>query len=439
MSFEERLTASFRGVEFLLEDVEGNGGRRAIPHAYPKRETGWAEDNGAELTNEKVAGRVVGKDYVEQLRSLLAALNQPGPGELIHPWWGVRQVQIGKVSHRFKLNEDLTAAFSFEVFEAGKPLFPTAAVDTANAVVDEATKAQEAVNDSFLGDWDLGALAGCGEMVDTFLDDLDEFTRGLPSLPDELREWTDRLARAKDSVGNLLAYPGELARETMGLLEDVKSVVTDPIRALNVYDQVQNRWNGMRAELSVTGGLSRNIVSSQGKAGSVAPIANPVLTQRVLNNSKAFQNLILTSSTISKASALGSSPLKVDVEPEIEIVNGLTGTESKAVLTGTQLQVIGNNIAEELAELSVDAVESGDSTVWRQLRVLRRTVLTDVRERAAMLPQINIYTPMVTEPVSLVAWRALGDTKKRQSIVRRNGLKNPAFILPGQNVEVVSG
>ncbi|MFB1078132.1 multidrug DMT transporter permease, partial [Photobacterium damselae] len=299
--------------------------------------------------------------------------------------------------------------------------------------------AQEAVNDSFLGDWDLGALAGCGEMVDTFLDDLDEFTRGLPSLPDELREWTDRLARAKDSVGNLLAYPGELARETMGLLEDVKSVVTDPIRALNVYDQVQNRWNGMRAELSVTGGLSRNIVSSQGKAGSVAPIANPVLTQRVLNNSKAFQNLILTSSTISKASALGSSPLKVDVEPEIEIVNGLTGTESKAVLTGTQLQVIGNNIAEELAELSVDAVESGDSTVWRQLRVLRRTVLTDVRERAAMLPQINIYTPMVTEPVSLVAWRALGDTEKRQSIVRRNGLKNPAFILPSQNVEVVSG
>ncbi len=136
-------------------------------------------------------------------------------------------------------------------------------------------------------------------------------------------------------------------------------------------------------------------------------------------------------------SGLGGSP-DMDL-PEIEIVNGLTGTESKAVLTGTQLQVIGNNIAEELAELSVDAVESGDSTVWRQLRVLRRTVLTDVRERAAMLPQINIYTPMVTEPVSLVAWRALGDTEKRQSIVRRNGLKNPAFILPGQNVEVVSG
>lgn len=56
-------------------------------------------------------------------------------------------------------------------------------------------------------------------MVDQFLDDLDEFTRGLPSLPSELREWTDRLQRAKDSVGKLLAYPGELAREVMGYLK----------------------------------------------------------------------------------------------------------------------------------------------------------------------------------------------------------------------------
>ena len=36
-----------------------------------------------------------------------------------------------------------------------------------------------------------------GPMVDTFLDDLDELTRGLPTLPDQFREWTDRLMRTK--------------------------------------------------------------------------------------------------------------------------------------------------------------------------------------------------------------------------------------------------
>ncbi len=36
MSFEERLTASIRGVEFLLNTVEGKGGRRAIPPRIPQ-------------------------------------------------------------------------------------------------------------------------------------------------------------------------------------------------------------------------------------------------------------------------------------------------------------------------------------------------------------------------------------------------------------------
>ena len=53
MSFEERLTASIRGVEFLLNTVDGKGGRRAIPREYPKRESGWTEDHGAILTNER--------------------------------------------------------------------------------------------------------------------------------------------------------------------------------------------------------------------------------------------------------------------------------------------------------------------------------------------------------------------------------------------------
>ncbi len=59
MSFEERLTASIRGVEFLLNTVEGKGGRRAIPREYPKRESGWTEDNGAAITNEQITGKLV--------------------------------------------------------------------------------------------------------------------------------------------------------------------------------------------------------------------------------------------------------------------------------------------------------------------------------------------------------------------------------------------
>jgi prophage DNA circulation protein len=245
--------------------------------------------------------------------------------------------------------------------------------------------------------------------------------------------------RAKDSIGALLAYPGDLARETMGLLEDVKSVVKDPIRALDVYQNVQGRWEGMRAELAVTGGLSRNIVSEDGQASSVSNVANPTKQQAILNNAQAFKRLTLNSAVVSKASAVGDANINQSLIDSVESIESLSGAERDAILTGQQLKSIGYGIAAELAELSANAVELGSSSVWRQFRVLRQAVLADTRARAELLPQLSIYQPKSTVPVALVAWQQTGDTELRNSIVRRNGIANPAFILPSDLVEVING
>lgn len=439
MAFEERLTASFRGVTFLLDEASGDSGRRAIPHAYPKKELGYTEDNGKVLTNEQISGRTIGENYFEDLSDILDALNKPGPGEFIHPWFGVRKVQIGKVSHRLVNKVDGLATFNFEVFEVGENLFPTAKRDTAKQVQDESVKSQNAANDAFEDSFDTNALEGVGDMVDQFLDDLEEFTRGLPSLPEELREWTDRLIRTKDSIGNLLAYPGELAAQTMTLLEDVKGVVTDPMRSLDVYGNVINRWQGSRAELAVTGGLTRNIETEDGFASSVSKVSNPAKEKAILANADSFKRLVLNSSVAAKASAMGNADISFDLTDSVETVESLSGAERKRLLTGPQLKQIGYEVANQLAERAAEAVEIGDSSVWRQFRVLRQAVLSDTRERAELLPQVTIYTPVNTVPVSLVAWQKNGDTETRESIVKRNGLSNPAFILPSDSIEVING
>ena len=54
--WEDLRDASFRGVSFYLVDNEGTSGRRAIPRAYPKKEVGWTEDNGAVLTQQQING-----------------------------------------------------------------------------------------------------------------------------------------------------------------------------------------------------------------------------------------------------------------------------------------------------------------------------------------------------------------------------------------------
>lgn len=437
MAFEDRLTASFRGVEFLLEEADGESGRRAIPHAYPKKEVGYTEDNGKVLTQERISGRVVGADYFVQLKAILEALNKPGPGELIHPWFGIRKVQVGKVSHKLINRVDGTATINFEVYEVGENLFPNSKSDTATQVKSEAEKTKDAVNAAFADEFDISTPEGMGDMLDAFLDDLDELTRGLPSLPDELRQWTDRLMRTKDSVGKLLAYPGELAREAMGLLEDIKGVVKDPIRALEVYKNVQNRWSGMRAELSATGGLSRNISSAGGMAGSVPTQANPSKNAAIRANAEAFKTLTLNSAIVASCSALGEAEIVKKLNDEPEVVESLSGAERNAILTGQQLKSLSYGIADQLALYAEAAVESNRSAVWRQMRALRQAVLADTGARAELLPQVNIYQPKESVPVALVAWQQTGNTERRDSIVLRNGFKNPAFILPTDTVEVI--
>lgn len=464
MSFIDRLTASIRGVEFLLNTVDGKGGRRAIPREYPKRENGWTEDNGAVLTNEQITGKVVGRNYLEELRALLDALNEPGTCEMVHPWWGVRTVQVGEVSHRLDNEEDGVAYVTFTVWEAGKRLFPAAAIDTASTLGNSADAAQDATEQSFLGNF-LTGIDNMGPMVDTFLDDLDELTRGLPTLPDQFREWTDRLMRTKDSVGALLGYPGELAREVTGIVEDVKGVVTDPIRALSVYDQVSRRWEGMRAELAITGGLPTGIIvdASAGSASSVPTIDTPTEQDAALANGAAFTKLISRASAAAAASAIASANLGSDrdftadqagtvtigqsltgdqVNNQLSrpvVMDGVVGADRNLLLTADDLEAMANKLAAMLAELAMDAVEAGESNVWRALRDLRLAVLNDSRERGAKLPRRRQLVLGMTIPSALLAWQQYGNTEYRDRLVSSNKLRDPAFITPSTKVEVIDG
>jgi len=442
MAFEDRLMAKIRDVEFSLDIASGTSGRRAVPHSYPKRETGYAEDNGAVFTKEKIEGRIVGADYLDRFKALLIALNEPGPCELVHPWFGVVMVQIGEVNHKLKLGEDGLATFSFEALNAGESLFPNASVNTAEAVQAAAAEARAAAQAAFArtvlnAKKTTIAAAGLGELFDQALDDFNEFTRAIPSLPDDLKAWTSRLEAAKAAVGNLLAVPGELAAQGMSLLEDVKGLVTDPIQALAVYDNVQSRWDGMRAELAVRGGLGRSISAGNGVASSVQVVSDTDTITAQAINIASFNTLLSVSSLIEKADAMASSDFTT--ETDIDTIDSITGTGRSALMTGSQLTEIGNSIATNLNAAAEVAVEDGNSELWRSLRTLRSAVLEDTRIRAKQLPQLSIITPSLTIPVALLAWQQTGSAENRASIINRNGLANPAFLQAGKSVELING
>lgn len=411
--WEDLRDASFRGVPFHFVDVEGTGGRRAIPHAYPKKEVGWTEDHGAVLTQEQINGILLGSAYQAKLNGLLAALNTPGPGELVHPWFGVQQVQVGKVTHKLSTEEGGIAYVSFEVFEAGEQLFPTQQEDTTATTLNSADSVKDALAN---GDY-FAALDGVGNMVDTLLDDLQGFVTNLPTLPDALNEWMDRLNRFKDLAGIIVARPGELIREVTNLISDVNDLVTEPPWALRVYDQLCDRWDGDRAARAATNSLADNIAVNvnTGFASSVTRSSTIEISDAMQANIDDFQQLVIVSSLVAKAETVATATFETSQEAERT----------------------GDELAESLGERAIDAVESGQRELWRSLRSLRFAVVNDVRIRSVQLPELRRVSPAQTTPVMLLAWRETGDAEQSDVLVTRNRLRNPAFILPSQVIEVV--
>ncbi|MEG0100203.1 MAG: DNA circularization N-terminal domain-containing protein [Citrobacter sp.] len=416
--WENVRDASFRGVPFCLVDDEGSSGRRAIPRAYPKKEVGWTEDNGAVLGQQQIKAKVVGKNYLDQLNALLDALNVPGPGELVHPWFGMQTVQVGKVSHHLSNEEGDVAHVSFEVFEAGERLFPSATDNTGENVLTGIDAVNAALES---GDW-FGALDGLGDMVNTFLDDLESFVAGLPSIPDALNDWVDRVSRFKELVGVTVAYPGRLVRELTDLTQRISSIMSEPPVAIQVYEQLRSQWKSERASQVATRSQPSEVSAvpgsvADGVIGFAGSIASGYLgpSAALQKNISDFRQVVMLMTLTGQTKAMLST----------------TYTTSDTALRA------GDALATELAAQAIFAVENNQRGLWRQLRDLRLAVITDTGVRAARLPEVVRITPATTTSAALLAWRETGDTENRDAIVARNRLRDPSFIVAGRSVEVI--
>ena len=98
---DRKQAASFRGVPFWVDTDNVPVGRRTQVHEYPQRDQPYTEDMGRQTRKYRFSGFVVGDDCLSQRDRLLTALDKPGAGELLHPWFGRLTVTAGEceVSH----------------------------------------------------------------------------------------------------------------------------------------------------------------------------------------------------------------------------------------------------------------------------------------------------------------------------------------------------
>ena len=116
----EAIGASFRGWPFFVDSSSVSGGRRIIVHELPLRNQPIIEDLGKKQRAYTLDGYVLGHDYTAQRDSLKTALEATGPGELIHPYYGLKNVQISDFSISETSSEGGFAKFSISFIEVEK-------------------------------------------------------------------------------------------------------------------------------------------------------------------------------------------------------------------------------------------------------------------------------------------------------------------------------
>jgi prophage DNA circulation protein len=387
MTWRERFApgGSFRGVAFLIESDGMQFGRRVELHQFPRRDSPWAEDLGRRAREFTIAVYVLGSNYDRDRDALIAAIEQPGAGTLVHPYHGTMQVTVVRASKSESTREGGICRFSLTCIESGELRFPVRTIDTAAAVAGAADAAQAAALEDFAATYDVSGQAQYS--VDQVQADLGTALAAADSALDGIAEGASSVMRAPSSLGG-------------ALLDAVKDVA----KAADVAEQMLALYERLF------------------EVGQDVRVAAPTTANRRRQGANTEATFWLMR--------------RIGVCEACRTASGMEFDAAQDALAVREQLVAGIDAQLE-AVSDVDGRPVSD-VVYQELSSLRAAIARDLAERGAALPRVTSYTPPATLPMLVVAHRIYADATRAEEIVTRNRVRHPGFVPGGQALEVLS-
>ena len=389
--FDQLQKGSFRGVEFLYADSDGDLGRRSQVFEYPGRDLPYVEDLGRRARSSSLEMIVAGPNYMRGRDLLIEALEKSGPGLLIHPTVGQLTVSVLDArGPRETTREGGLARFFVRFIESGENRYPTDTVNARRIVEEKADSAMAAVAEDLQDNLDVSgasfiaddAIAQVEQMASTISKAID----GLPEMvaATDLMQAIDTLTA---SAAGLIRTPIDLAGALQTIWSYLITAVERPVLAL--------------AALKSFWGYSPD--------GSV-PLTTPSRIAQS-NNRTSLTKAFTTGATIAAARAASAA--------EYDSQNAADSASQ--------------SISEQIDTLSMTA---GDR-LYNALTDLRAAVIADLGNRPGLPHIVNVELAEDT-PALVLAHRLYGDAERAGDIVARNRINHPGFIPGGRSLEVLS-
>ena len=402
MSWRERyLEASFRGVKFYVTASPAEFGRHKVVHEFPSATEPYIEDQGKKAARYPIEGFVIGEDYNFTRDLLIKASEEIGAGELVHPFLGIKSVECLSLKVRESFDEGSLAALTFQFVEAGTERF-------GFPVVDEILTLLEAVDD-FLLDQVLAfqkvfsVLKAPGYIIDSAagllgrLADTITSQNGLGVIGATIDDLSESILGFRQEAISLVKAPKDLAEAITSALEDLAASFDSPLDGITSLARVA------RTELQ-----------------TLAPSPFETATR------KREQQNARSLAFVSKAAAVTAAVRSLASFTELSRPN--------RVLSTTDAIKLRDQIIEILDDLIMDADFSAG---FHAMIRLKTSLLKAIPTGIDLVPSKTILVPTPTTAFNL-ATELYGDPSRYFEIIDRNGIENPALILPGTSIEYIA-
>ncbi|MGM3216733.1 DNA circularization protein [Pseudomonas sp. PhalM4] len=402
-----RREASFRGVPFWVDSDSVPVGRRTQLHEYPKRDEPMVEDMGRQTREYKFEGFVVGSDFIAQRDRLEAALDIPGPGELVHPWYGRLMVTAGKCEVSHARSELGMTRFTLTFF-AGMLTFPVQRVNTRRQLAAHVPSLLERIKARFDAvmakvDWARQQVNKVRRAIASAYAFAINFLKPLTTLAADLGAF----------VQSVINAPGALAAS---LLSDLASI---------------ERWfSGY--------GSSGSVHSSKSKAQAIVALSTErpatddpdiALIQSAvigLVQDAALVDLLLDMAEVPVASVRTvdqPAALSVQLEQQGATIEAGSAMES-AVPVADDILAARDAISEAMWVVAGES-EPEYFGALSDVRLALDRHLTEVARSGVWL---RPYQPRVTLSSLVLAHQLYGDALRGAEIVSRNAIRHPGFV-----------
>jgi len=405
------LEASYRGAAFLVEATSDEGGPRNIVHEFPGRQDAYAEPSGRFPNRFEIQAHLIGADFENRLLALEEALNQAGAGKLIHPHRGTKFCAVdGPYRVQRSTRELGMVRISVTFVEAGPAQEPRVTPDTSANVKSRVLTASAALQQrtfsvegpDFLTRAATSILAG-PKGVTNAIAKVNNRVHSAFGLVDEVSRTITNFAQ---EVGTLVRSPGDLAVRLQGLINAVLGAATAAGFDLSRGDKQRNRAR-VSAVMSYTAALG-----TFGDTLATVPTTTSTRQQQA-DTQAALVDLIETAGLLGAVNALTDIPLD--------------NTDQAGDAFGTIRDLFDR----------IDDRGTLDDASSQAMADVRAAFHRHLRGTVSELPQLGRYTPPVTVPALVLAYRLYGDSTRDEEILERNpGIEHPGFLPGGVELQV---